>query len=277
MDRVDQLLRARDADPDARKHHRSLVRTAIYYGHARALEFAQAWAAADPDHGPALRALADVLAARGDANALRALASTVEVNAFDVKWHRRLAQSHEAAGDMARACSHRRAVVSIDPTRGKDHAELIRCLHRAGEVDHARAAVHDGLDRASRDRGAVLGAERDLDRAASSRSQPLHGNPDLKVTLTWDGDAPLDVVLVDRRGRRLSALHPESVLVRSERGKQTLTLGRLHSSVFVEVTRRHPGGSPVRGHLEIRADGMTRQFEADLDRGTRRLARVSRR
>ncbi|MCA9661195.1 MAG: hypothetical protein KC486_22835, partial [Myxococcales bacterium] len=81
--KIDDLRARRDADPTSRKAHRRLVQTAIYYGVPEAFDYARAWAEADPDHAPALLAVADLLAARGEPIAHRAYGSAIEVRPFD--------------------------------------------------------------------------------------------------------------------------------------------------------------------------------------------------
>ncbi|MEX1365497.1 MAG: VIT domain-containing protein, partial [Nannocystaceae bacterium] len=130
--RVESLRLAVDADPIQRSAHGKLVRAALRAGHHDSLRFALAWAEVDPDHAPALMSLGDAMAADGDPLALRAYESALEVKPFERRHHADLARAYGSKGDLRRACSHLRAVVIIDPSRGQHHAELARCLEREG-------------------------------------------------------------------------------------------------------------------------------------------------
>lgn len=277
LDRIGRLRADRDAAPDERSRHRRLVRSSIYAGHPDALAFAMAWAEADPDHSDALLSLADLLAAKGEPAAMRAYASAVEVKPFSKTLHRRLATSYESKGDLTRACSHRRALVSIDPKTGSHHADLARCLHAAGRSDAARDALRDGAARARSGRSAMQAAERELAMSPTPHFASLHARPDLKAVLTWSGAADLDIAVVDKRGRRLSTMRPEKVRVREEAGRETLTLAGIDGAVHVEVTRvgGEPGDAPVHAELTIRTPDGARSFPVDVDHGTFRLARVA--
>jgi tetratricopeptide (TPR) repeat protein len=277
-DRVEQLRRQRDADPTSRAAHRRLVQAAIYYGAPEAFEYARAWAEADPDHAPAMLAVADLLAARGEAIALRAYASAVEVKPFDRKLQARLADALLRKGDTARACAHLRALVSIDASNAEHHIELATCHARAGRLDLARIALEDGLSRArSASQSALRGLGAQLDRGVvpTLKEQALHSYPDLRASLTWSGDADLDIAVVDRLGRRLSALRPELVRVREQRGAEELTLQSINQPVYLEISRRGPAGPPVRATLKVKASGATKSFEITSDHQTLRLAKLA--
>jgi mannose-6-phosphate isomerase-like protein (cupin superfamily)/tetratricopeptide (TPR) repeat protein len=276
LDRIAQLRSARDAQPEERSKHRSLVRAAIYAGHAQAMAFAQAWAAADPDHSHALLAMADILAAKGDPNALRAYASAVEVNPFSTKLHRRMATAYEGKGDFGRACSHRRALVSINPKSTDDQIKLARCFHRGGQIDRARVALQDASERVRSGRSKLSSVERDLNMSPTPVFVSLHGYPEIKAVLTWSTDDDLDIAVVDKRGRRLSAMRPERVRVREERGRETLTLSELNGALHVEVTRigANSDAVPIHAQLEIRTPYGSRTFPVDIDHGTLRIAKV---
>ncbi len=284
--KIDNLRNRRDADPSSRKDHRRLVQAAIYYGVPEAFDYARAWAEADPDHAPALLAVADLLAARGEPVAHRAYASAIEVRPFDRKLQRRIADGLLSKGETARACAHLRAIVSIDPAKAQHHADLARCLGAIGRWDDAQAAIVDG-------RGRAKGNQKPLSRAADEVMgrvvQPLapdtlHSYPDLKATLTWSGPSDLDIAVVDHRGRRLSALRREVVRVREREGEETLTLATIGKPVYIEVSRRGEeraaGGSPAkapptRATLRIKTPDGSRSFDITSDHTTLRLAKVS--
>jgi hypothetical protein len=107
----------------------------------------------------------------------------------------------------------------------------------------------------------------------------LHSDPDLKATLTWTGGADLDVAFVDSRGRRLSALRREGILVRERDGEETVTMRSVSKPVFVEVSRKGVGGGvkgpPVSATLKIKTGDQTKTFDITSDHATLRLAKVS--
>ncbi|MCA9720183.1 MAG: hypothetical protein KC468_36315 [Myxococcales bacterium] len=278
-DRVDDLRRRRDAAPTNRSAHLQLVRAAARAGAPETLQFAQAWSKADPDYAPAMIALADQLAAHGDTLAPRVYGSAVELRPFDRTLQDRVASGYESKGDLERACAHRRALTSIAPTRGDYHAELARCLARVGQLDDAREAARRGLEKATRDQSKLRSLERQLsqvvvDRSALEGGDRLHSGPQLKAKLTWNGAADLDIALVDSRGRRLSAMYPKSVRVREEDGEETLTIAKVSSKVFVEVSRHDQGAAPVTARLTVTAGGRSRSFDITVGRDSQRVAAV---
>jgi tetratricopeptide (TPR) repeat protein len=278
--KVAELRRIRDVDPSNRKAHSNLVRRAIRDGHPDALAFAKDWALSDPDHAPALQAHADLLAAAGDPVALRAYASAIEVEPFSTKMHERMAEAHTLAGDFERACSHRRALVSIDPTNGDDAAQYAECLASSGRVAEARAALAKARETVTSSAGskALSKAEKAVEQGVAVPSSALHGNADLRAELRWTTDENLDLAFVDRRGQRLSVLRPEGVRVREERdGAQhveVMTLREVKGTVFVEVTRPESNNEePVRATLTVKVVGGTQSWTLLLERaGTQRIA-----
>ncbi|HWB74525.1 MAG TPA: VIT domain-containing protein [Nannocystaceae bacterium] len=273
--RIETLRRKLAFDPTRRSSHRVLVRTAMQVGHPEALTFARAWAEADPEHAPALEVLADALARSGDPIAARAYASAIEVAPFVAAAHERLARAFAQDGDLRRACSHRRAVVSIDPRDATAHAELAKCLHRGGRSDDARRAIADGHARATRNARALAGAERELAGVTPAAIVP---SGRVHATLSWRGEDDLDVAIVDRHGRRLSSLHPDGVTVLEGAGLEQLGLARVRGTMFVEITRVGSEGEgtagPLRATLELRTGRRTRTFPVELERGTIRIAKL---
>lgn len=278
---IANLKAQRDADPSNRKAHSDLVRRAIRDGHEDTLAFTAAWAAADPDHAPALLAHADQLAAAGDPLALRSYASAIEVEPFSTSMHRRMADALTSAGDFERACSHRRALVSIDPRDGKAAAELIECLLAAGRQAEARAAMSRAQSTVTSKSGkqALSKAEKLFERGLPSSSAILHSAPDLRAELRWTAAENLDVAFIDSRGRRLSVLRPQGVLVRerhegAERS-EILTLRKVTGTMFIEVTRPQSNSEdPLRAKLVIKTATQTKSFDLALEPGSKRVASV---
>ncbi|HVI02609.1 MAG TPA: tetratricopeptide repeat protein, partial [Enhygromyxa sp.] len=273
------LQATRDADPSNRKAHSNLVRRAIRDGHTNTLAFAAAWAAADPDHAPALLAHADQLAAAGDPLALRTYASAIEVEPFSVTMHRRMADALRSAGDFERSCSHRHALVSIDPTDGAAAADWVECLIASGREPEARAAMSKAQVSVTSKSGkkALSDAEKLFASGVAKSSAPLHGSPDLRAELRWTADENLDVAFVDSRGRRLSVLRPQSVLVREERDGaervEILTMRQVQGTVFIEVTRPQSNSEdPLRATLVIKTPTGRERFVLTLEPGSKRVA-----
>lgn len=269
-----ELLRAAvERDPTSRAAHRKLVQAAIRAGAADAFAYARAWSAADPDHAPAVLAVADLLAARSDPAAPRAYGSAAELTPFDKALQTRLADAYASKGDLARSCAHRRAVVSIDPARGEHHLELARCLAGAGRTELARDALQDGLGRA-KDRAALSSGLRDLDAGQLRPLAPaLAGGAELRAELRFTGPGDVDIAVVDPGGRRLSALRPQGVRVRESTGGESLTVGTVRKTLAIEVTRAS-GLGPVSGELVLKTPTLTRTFPFTLDQGSLRLASI---
>jgi hypothetical protein len=245
------------------------VQSAIRAGAPEAFTYATAWSQADPDHAPALLAVADLLAARSDPAAMRAYGSAVEVNPFNLKLQTRLADAYASKGDITRSCAHRRAVVSIEPVRADNHLQLARCLATLGRQDLVLDAIGDGIGRA---KGNVAELRASQSGLRPARPRPVTGK--LKATLTWNGAGDLDVAFIDNRGRRLSAIRPEGVTVEQLGNGETAGLASLSGTVSVEVTR-FSGQGPVSGELKVRTPETTRVFPFTIDQGTLRLANVT--
>lgn len=281
---VRELAAAVQRDPTKRSAHSKLVRAALRAGHEDSLRFARDWADVDPDHTGALTALADALAVTGDPLAPRAFESVAEVSPFSAKRHTSLARAFENKGDFTRSCSHRRAAVSIEPSSAAHNGELVACLQRAGRIREANTVV-DGFVAAGATDKERTRRVAELDRKVAASKISLHGSPQLRATLTWGGSDDLDVAFVDSKGRRLSSLHPESLIRASEsRGREELTMRKVSRSVFVEVTRvARPGDAPaedgagprtVSAQLQLRAGGRTKSIPVTLSVGTHRVAKV---
>lgn len=280
--RVEALRAAVAADPTQRTAHGNLVRAALRAGHPQSLELARAWAEVDPDHPAALMALADAMAADGDPMALRAYESTLEVQPFSEQQHADLARAYESKGDLVRACSHRRAVASIDPLDADNHAELARCLAREGRSREAIAAIDEASRRSPELARALLPVSSELaGRVVAPASFDLHPRAELQLDLTWSGEGDLDLAVIDTKGRRLSGLRPAGkVRVRESSGREQLTLKKVSKSVFVEVTR--PAASralegtrgTARGELTIKTPHGTKRIPVVMSEGTLRLAKV---
>lgn len=269
--KIDALRRAVDAAPTSRAAHRKLVQAAIRAGATDSFTYARAWAEADPDHAPALLAVADLLAARSDPAAPRAYASAVEAQPFNKQLHQQLAEAFASKGDLARSCAHRRALVSIDPARAGWRVELARCLAGQGLTDMSRETLTSAPARSAE----ITRALRDLDGGAlRPRAPDLPGGAELRASVTFTGDGDVDIAVVDPSGRRLSALRPDGVTVIESPGSEVLAYRTVRKPLVLEVSRRS-GQGPVTGQLVVRAPGVTRTYPFTLDQGSLRLATVS--
>ncbi len=268
-------------DPSNRKAHRELVRRAIRSGDRNALSFAANWAAADPDHAPALLAHADQLAAAGDPLALRAYDSALEVEPFSAKLHRRMAEALRTAGDFERSCSHRRALVSIDPQDAGAASDLFECLIEAGRAPEAREQLAAARERLGSKAGKVFAnAENKLVDGIQRKAAALHGSDAaLRATLRWTAGENLDIAFVDSKARRLSVMRPELIRVREQldggERVETMTLRDLDGTLFVEVTRpRTASEDPIDAVLELTTLDGKQRFALRLAAGTQRVALV---
>jgi tetratricopeptide (TPR) repeat protein len=268
------------ADPSNRKSHRALVRRAISSGDRNALTYAAAWAAADPDHAPALLAHADLLAAAGDPLALRAYDSAVEVEPFSTKLHRRMADALRSAGDFERSCSHRQALVSIDPQDVAATVDLFECLIEAGRNPEAREVLAAARERFGSKAKALAKAEQKLVDGVVRKPAALHGSDAaLRATLTWSAAENLDLAFVDNKARRLSVMRPELIRVREQldggERVETMTLREVDGNLFIEVTRpRTTSEDPLKAVLEVTTFDGKKRFDLLLQPGTRRVALV---
>ncbi len=273
---LESLRRAVALDATRRSSHGALVRAAIRIGHADALAFARAWADADPDHAPALTSLADVLASQGDPIAPRAYASALEITPFARTTHEALARAFATKGDIRRACSHRRAIVSIDPGVASHHAELARCLHQAGRTAEGMRVLSDAASRGGMDLRVLSSAKVAISGLGSPVASPPRGQ--LRATLRWSGEDDLDIAIIDAAGQRLSAANPKQLTVREAAGFEELAMAKVKKSVFVEVTRNSAGdGSrlgPVRATLEVKTPSGVKTFPVVIEGGSSRVARV---
>ncbi|PCC72480.1 FecR family protein [Nannocystis exedens] len=268
--KIDALRRAVDIDPTSRSAHRKLVQAAIRAGATDAFTYARAWAEADPDHAPALMAVADLLAARSDPATARAYASAAEVKPFDKALHQQLAQGFASKGDLARSCAHRRALVSIDPARAGFRVDLARCLSGQGRTDMARETLAAAPARTAE----ITRALRDLDLGTLRPQLPdLPGGADLRASLVFTGVGDVDIAVVDPSGRRLSALRPDDVLVAETANAEELIYRSVRKTLAIEVSRLSGQGA-VTGQLTLRTPTVTRTYPFTLDQGSLRLATV---
>lgn len=274
---IADLLRRRDAAPTDRARHRALVSAAMRAGDPRVATWAADWAQADPDHFRALIAHADALRMQGHPMAMRAYESAAEAHPFSDDLHRWLAEALEARGEWERACSHRRSVVSIDPAVSASHAALATCLSAAGRRGAAQRAVDFGLERAKDRRSVERIAGKLLDGSLAWTPKAVPGSADVRAELTFPPGAPIEVAIIDHRGRRLSPSHPEGIYASQSPGKMTIGLRRYRKPLYIEVTRTDGGGPSIPATLTVKTDDTRKRFDLQIDSTQQRVAYVYRR
>src|SRR5690606_8871597 len=166
------------------------------------------------------------------------------------------------------------------PSNGTAAAELVECLIVAGRHDEARAALSKANQTVSKSgKKALAKAEKLLTNGVASRPAFVHSSPELRAELRWTADENLDVAFVDSRGRRLSVLRPQGVLVREERDGaervEIMTMRQVKGTVFVEVTRPESNSEdPLSATLVIKTATGQQRFGLRLDPGGKRVASV---
>src|SRR5690606_38863303 len=108
-------------------------------------------------------------------------------------------------------------------------------------------------------------AEQVLTRGVVASKGFVHGNPELRAELRWSATENLDLAFVDKRGRRLSVLRPQGVLVREQldggEHLEVMTLRQISGTVFVEVTRpQSRSEDPLRATLLIKTQTGRERF-----------------
>jgi hypothetical protein len=169
--------------------------------------------------------------------------------------------------------------VSIKPTVAHQ-AGLIACLQRAGRVSEATQTRDDIIKSTVITRGSIATFEAKLDKAIRTASAEHRRRGQLRATLTWSGADELDVAVIDRSGRRISALHDRGAAkARETRGREELDLTRVRGSVFVEVSRRRPDGeevssTPLGATLELVTPHGRKTIPVSVAQGSTRVAKV---
>ena len=296
--KLEALAGAVADEPGARKRRRALIERTAELG-LDTLAHAEAWAEVDPDHGPALTYLADALARAHDPLAARAYASRVEGDRFDRALHQRLARSYAQTGDWTRSCAHRRALVSLTPTRVDAHVELVECLFAAGEAEEAARVAAEAVEVAepeawascsrigglcfapppqvARDQARLrqLQGYADGERPTAAEERAPRG--DIRASLSWTGPAELELALVDRDGNRHSAVYSSSFSATLDDHAQTLAgpaRGTGDLWYGIEVARLDDGDEPVSATLELGVFGERKRLTVEVVRGRPRVAEL---
>jgi tetratricopeptide (TPR) repeat protein len=188
----------------------------------RAVEVCRAWATASPGALEPWRRMGDVLRAAGRVKeALAAYASMVDVRPGQADAHRALADALLAMGRRSEAAVQLEAARRARPEDRETWEALLACLDEAaGDRLAAEAAGKFPGDGAFRARW-VEARRRELDRlspaeaVARRRAWGVEGFHelalyDVKVTLTWDVDADVDLEMREPGGETVGHRQPAS-------------------------------------------------------------------
>lgn len=250
--------------PDARKNTVELYALYATTGRLREADaLTTRWSERDALDPEALLARADLAARAGERErAIRVLGGLVDVRPNDRAAQTRLAELHERAGDVARACQHRIALADLTPPKAAATAEAVRCARSEGMVELAHALQRDAGDKLQ------AAIERLLDRAKA----PPALSGDIQLTADWGSGAgrgvDVDVALIDAQGRRYSWLGSPtktSIAARdvASADREALSLSNLPAGEYVvELTRSSIDdvGETVRGELTLKLVGETRKI-----------------
>jgi hypothetical protein len=248
---------AHASQPDSRDKTVDLF--ALYSTSGRvgdAQELTAKWAGKDALDPDALQARADLAARQGDrARSIRILSGLADLRPNDRAIQTRLAEAQEAAGNRALACEHRIALADMAQGEAKLVADAVRCARETGFSDLASQIQLDAGDKV---RAAV---DVILNQAAPTNVVTLKG--DVQLSAVWQGNADVDIALIDPQGKRtswfgsttrasISSLNPTST------HDESLGLTNLPQGNYViEVSRSTGGdvGEVVRGDVTIRMPG----------------------
>jgi Mg-chelatase subunit ChlD len=250
-------------DPNRREHVKKLYVLSTVTGDlTRARDLAETWSSKEPLDPEALTARADLAAQSGDrALAIRILGSVLDVRPYDGKARERAARLQRWSGQPQLACRLSVANAELLPGNASYLAEAVRCARDTGEG----ALAGDLLALAEtkvRSAAEKLLAERAADPG------DLVG--DLRVEATWDGNADLDVALLDAEGHRISWLGAPTRAIISARDVQSsdreaLALRGAAPGEYVLQVVRASGATPARGQLTIVVAGTRRTLPFVLD------------
>lgn len=266
-------------------YQRALVHNARY---DQALRHAEKWAELDGGHPGAILALADMQAATGKLQeAMRTYSASVEVQPWNTRLHRDLAQMYRQKGELARSCAHLWSIMSIQPERLEHHIALTRCLallpegkavamQLLAELSSSplgKSGAHAARIGQALARLAAGTATGDADRASRGA---------LVLRATWDRPVDLDLALVTPGGQRLTTLRSGrrgwATDSRDGRTAEQLALRWMaNGSYRVEVAPASSAGADaaaVNGTLLITAHGKSRAVPFVVSGRSKPVARI---
>ncbi len=304
--RTRQLQAAVAADPLRRSHRQSLVRHLVARGDAAAaLEAARLWVEKDASNPSAHWALADLASRRGEVEAAQIhFGNAVELAPLDPSQLRAWARNLVLRGDVKTAVAVHRAVASrtghvddvldlvaveamVAPKRARDHLARLRA-QRASELDAKQARRADEL-------AEVLASGRGDTLAGLVRGDTTALRGAGVVTLSWVGNANLDLSVTLPYGERISPDMPWSRRASGKRGyvAAVAQTGATHKksppregivlpwaprgTYRIEVVRRGDTSAPVQATVAVRFRGARRVFQVEIPAGDEdvRVAQVT--
>jgi tetratricopeptide (TPR) repeat protein len=228
----------------------------------QAVPLAEHWAEKEPLDAEALTARADVLAARGErAQAIRVLGSVLDAKPGDIASAKRLARLERWAGRPGLGC---RFSVAIAEQRGSDAALLADAVRCARETMDG-AVASELMESAA---AATRTAAEKLLAGPRPDDQELRG--DVRLEARWQGDADLDLALVDPDGHRVSWLGaPTRAIITarsatSEREEALALTGAKAGDYALELVRSS-GTAPSSGEVTVSIAGTTRRLPFTID------------
>lgn len=271
-----------DAAPDERGRHKELAKLLALGGQLDELsEALEKWSTRDPLDADVIVGRADLAARRGDREAsLRILSGALAASSISsddaFALATTVARSYERLG-RGEACAFRVTAAELRPSNTDAAARAVACERATGR---AKSADRWLVAMKEPQRLAVTNAVAKIDPA---KAEPLNG--DVLVHAKWDGNADLDVVILDPAGRRAgvaSRMKGARVEGAMARDHETLALATRETGSFVvEIVRggealegRAGASTPVSGKLTIRAFGQTKTVPFTMTGARTQVARV---
>ena len=258
-------------EPDRREPVRKLYTLLARGGSLEAAtRLVSSWLIRDPFDPDALTAHADLLARAGRREeAIEALGSVVDARPGDASALRRLERLLRWMGDAKLGCRYLVAAAELHTEDATLLADAVRCSRDTGNAKQ-EAQLWLAAAESVRER-----AEARL-RQVRTDDAVLLG--DLRVEASWEGDADIDLGIIDPDGLRASFLGAPTRAVISARevtarDREGLALrGGKPGEYLIEVVRASPGSTSVRGTLRITAAGTTRTLPFTLYEQSRGVA-----
>lgn len=252
-----------DENPNRRDAVKKLFTALLRAGLIEQAEpLAERWAEKEPLDAEALTARADVLAARGErARSIRVLGSVLDAKPGDVASAKRLARLERWAGRPGLGC---RFSVAIAEQKGSDAALLAEAVRCARET--LDGAVADELLESAAP--ATRAAAEKLLAGPRPDDQELRG--DVRLEARWQGDADLDLALVDPDGHRVSWLGAPTrgiITARSATSEheEALALTGAKAGNYAIELVRSGGTAASTGEVTVSIAGTTRRLPFTID------------
>ena len=190
-----------------------------------------------------------------------------------------LALAHDRAGETVASCAFRIAAADARADAiGAKAASTVDATRLARAVACERTNGHA----ASADRWLAGRIDRDAIEAATTKvGSSVQENAsfgDIVASAKWDGNADLDIAIVDPAGNRYAWDTKASgvrVVDATSRSHEQLAISRWAAGTFsVEVVRSVGSTAPINGQLEVKALGETTTVPFTLTGVRQRVARV---